>query len=216
MFSAGISNHEKRSHSTKVLSCPSCDYVTHVEKALKMHMDTQHQGVKAYACPAQCGYSTGYSGNLPKHTKRCAHYTKLYNSVWDPASSSFVCPGAGCHVTTASQQVFFKHYKHCDKVHKTEPLPQASPPNQSVQAEVLVETVNQAELTQVDNQEEALVVESFASIVDVTTEDQPVGESDSPTVDLAAVANRALLQYQASQVPQVYQGQMPEMYINIP
>ena len=111
LFAAALRCHKMRTHSNVVLACPHCSYTTYAANALQLHIDSQHLGRKALACPSGCGYRTAYSGNMPKHTKRCTKYAEFYNSIWDPETQAFVCPG--CKTRTFILQRFFKHYSQC-------------------------------------------------------------------------------------------------------
>ncbi|ELT87593.1 hypothetical protein CAPTEDRAFT_209794 [Capitella teleta] len=105
-LSAYLIKH-KRIHETKELLCPHCPYVTNRKEAIETHIDAQHRNRKI-ACPAHCGYTTGYSANMTKHMKKCPNRPVDPN----PPPNIYQCP-SGCGFSAAQPGNLTRHTHHC-------------------------------------------------------------------------------------------------------
>ena len=108
LLTAYLRKH-KRIHDNKELLCPQCPYVTNRKEAMETHISAQHKKQRV-SCPAGCGYSTGYTGNMTKHLKKCTQHRTSHQPALP--TNTFTCP-SGCGYQATQPGNLARHTHHC-------------------------------------------------------------------------------------------------------
>ena len=95
-----LEKHKIRFHGPKMFECQQCDYASHSQPRLTVHINSVHANYRPYICP-HCSYQTSQNGNLQKHIRR--RHTK---------DRPFAC-----NICNYSSATFDIYKRHMDRIH---------------------------------------------------------------------------------------------------